>query len=224
MEKVQFVQTKRICRVPLEGGGIYSLCHNIDFHRKYTVSLSLYIYIQYLYIYIILLFIIKNHTVVAGAKGLVKRVFQLTNAWKAKEYEPPRPSKSFGELWMMFFLWISSTFPVFFLVSPFSFWVPSRTAQFWDQKTWRFLPQQKTPLQRWSRKCHTLWRIAMWHSQWRSFDCWAPIMCANTQLGRNMVPTKQKHLRIFLDKVMFELMLAYCEVVVSICFLFIPKI
>ena len=93
MEKVQFVQTKRICRVPLEGGGIYSLCHNIDFQRKYIVSLRIYIFI---YIYII--FIIKNHTVVAGAQELVKRVFPLTNSWKAKEYEPPRFSKSFGEL------------------------------------------------------------------------------------------------------------------------------
>ena len=84
MEKVQFVQTKRICRVPLEGGGIYSLCHNIDFQRKYIVSLCIYIYI-FIYIYIYIIFIIKNHTVVAGAQELVKRVFPLTNSWKAKE-------------------------------------------------------------------------------------------------------------------------------------------
>ena len=58
-----------------------------------------YLYMNILkYIYIYIIFIIKNHVVVAGAKGLVKRVFPLTNAWKAKEYEPPRCSKSFGKL------------------------------------------------------------------------------------------------------------------------------
>lgn len=188
MEKVQFVQTKRICGVPLEGGGIYSLCHNIDFHRKYTVSLDIiYIYISYL--------LSKTMLLLREPKGLWKGYFPSQMHGKLRNTNPQDLRNHLGSYEWCFFVniqYFPCVFPSFsfILLSTIPNWPILRSENLEP-------PPTKTPLQRWSRKCHTLWRIAMWHSQWRSFDCWAPIMCANTQLGRNMVPTKQNFSEYF---------------------------